>query len=199
MNPRTQRLASSIQRSIQQVLARGLQDPRIRGIITVTKVQITPDGTQATVGISVLPAKHQRLTVHGLRSASRHIRREVGSMIRTRSMPQLEFVEDDSFKKQAQVLAELARIGQEQAAQPPAADEPQLQDDSNAQAHTQAHAHAQDTGPGHDRDQGTHALGPDRPGEESGDLGPSGPGQADALARPGSDGQPSASNRDGQT
>ncbi|MEQ8844564.1 MAG: 30S ribosome-binding factor RbfA [Phycisphaerales bacterium] len=126
MSTKHDRLTSSLEKGVQQVLARGLQDPRIRGLITVTRVEITPDGKQATVGISVLPAEHQKLTVHGLRSAGRHIRREVAELIRTRTMPELVFVEDDSLKKQAEVLGELARIRAEQDerdgadAQPPA-------------------------------------------------------------------------------
>lgn len=113
MNPRHDRLTSSIEKGVQQVLARGLQDPRVRGLITVTKVEITPDSKQATIGISVLPAEHQTLTVHGLRSAARHIRREVAELIRTRTMPEFRFIEDDSLKKQAEVLGELAKVREE--------------------------------------------------------------------------------------
>ena len=121
MSTKTERLASSIEKSVQQVLARGLQDPRVRGLITVTKVDITPDSKQATIGISVLPQEQQALTVHGLRSAARHIRREVGDLIRTRTMPELRFVEDGSLKKQAVVLGELAKVREEMDAKPEAA------------------------------------------------------------------------------
>ena len=110
MSTKTDRLASSLEKGVQQVLARGLQDPRVRGLITVTKVDVTEDSKQATIGISVLPAEHQKLTVHGLQSAARHIRREVAELIRTRTMPEFRFVEDDSLKKQAEVLSTLARV-----------------------------------------------------------------------------------------
>ncbi|MCW5758020.1 MAG: 30S ribosome-binding factor RbfA [Phycisphaeraceae bacterium] len=120
MSTRNDRLTSSIERGVQQVLARGLQDPRVRGLITVTKVELTPDGKQATIGISVLPAEHQKLTVHGLSSASRHIRREVGELIRTRSMPEFRFVEDGSLKKQAEVLGTLAKVREELEGKPAA-------------------------------------------------------------------------------
>jgi ribosome-binding factor A len=103
------RLTSSLLRGVQQRLAKGLQDPRVRGLITVTKVELTNDGTLATIGISVLPAEQQRLTVHGLQSAARHIRRDVADTIRTRTMPEFRFVEDDGMKKQAEVLATLAK------------------------------------------------------------------------------------------
>lgn len=113
MNAKHDRLTSSIEQGVRQVLARGLQDPRVRGLITVTRVEITPDNTLATIGISVLPAEHQALTVHGLQSAARHIRREVAELIRTRTMPEFRFVGDDSLKKQAEVLSTLAKVRQE--------------------------------------------------------------------------------------
>ncbi len=107
------RLTSSLLKGVQQRLARGLQDPRVRGLITVTKVEITKDGSLATIGISVLPAEHQKLTVHGLQSAARHIRRDVAETIHTRTMPEFRFVEDDGLKKQAEVLATLAKVREE--------------------------------------------------------------------------------------
>lgn len=113
MSTKTDRLASSLEKGVQQVLARGLQDPRVRGLITVTRVDVTPDSKQATIGISVLPVEHQKLTVHGLQSAARHIRREVAELIRTRTMPDFRFVEDSSLKKQAEVLSTLAKVREE--------------------------------------------------------------------------------------
>ena len=113
MSMKNDRLTSSLLKGVQQRLARGLQDPRVRGLITVTKVEITNDGKLATIGISVLPAEHQKLTVHGLQSAARHIRRDVADTIRTRTMPEFRFVEDDGLKKQAEMLATLAKVRQE--------------------------------------------------------------------------------------
>lgn len=113
MSMKNDRLTSSLLKGVQQRLARGLQDPRVRGLITVTRVEITNDGKLATIGISVLPAEHQKLTVHGLQSAARHIRRDVADTIRTRTMPEFRFVEDDGLKKQAEMLATLAKVREE--------------------------------------------------------------------------------------
>ncbi|MEO1009368.1 MAG: 30S ribosome-binding factor RbfA [Planctomycetota bacterium] len=128
MSAKRERLVSSIERGIQQVLARGLQDPRIRGLITITRVEITPDGKFADVGISVLPEEHQELTLHGLRSARRHVRREVGELIRTRAMPELRFRLDTSLKKQAEVLDALAQVREEDDPNTPEADDAEAVD-----------------------------------------------------------------------
>lgn len=104
MSHRRQQLESSLQRSIGQLIAAGLGDPRIQGMITVTGVHVSPDGRHADVGISVLPDDKQDLTLHGLRSAAGHIQVELRRMLRARAIPQLNFQFDPSLKKQARVL-----------------------------------------------------------------------------------------------
>jgi ribosome-binding factor A len=116
---RTEQLGASLRREVQAVIDRGLQDPRIGGLITVTGVRVTPDRRHARVDVSVYPAEKQELTMHGLRSAAAHIRREVGDRIRTRQMPEIDFHLDESLKKQASVIAALARAAGEGRGAPP--------------------------------------------------------------------------------
>lgn len=113
MSPRPEQTVSALRRAIQETLGRGLQDPRVRGLITVTEVQLSPDGREAIIGISVMPAEHQDLTLHGLRAASGHIRRNAAERIRIRRMPKLVFRLDKSLKKQAEVLGALAKAREE--------------------------------------------------------------------------------------
>jgi len=107
---RTERLGATIQRAVQQVLARGLADPRVRGLVTVTSVSVTPDLKRADVLVSVMPAEDEALTLHGLRAASGYIRREVGKLVRIKTMPHLEFAVDEGLKRQAGVLEALRRV-----------------------------------------------------------------------------------------
>jgi ribosome-binding factor A len=113
MNRKLEQLSSSIHRAVQEVIARGLHDPRVSGLITVMGVRINPETQEAFIGISVLPEEKQELTVHGLRAASKHIRREVGDLVRTRTMPTLVFQLDDSLKKQAAVSRAIAKAAEE--------------------------------------------------------------------------------------
>lgn len=106
---RREQLASALERAVQEVLVRGLQDPRIKGLITVTGVDLSEDGRDATVRVSILPEEHQELTMHGLRAATRHIQRAAADRIRVRQMPRLAFRLDVSLKRQAGVLDALAR------------------------------------------------------------------------------------------
>lgn len=106
---RREMIASTIERSVQTVLARGLSDPRIKGLITVTGVKVSRDKGEAEVRVSVFPREHEALTMHGLRSAAEHIRREISGAVRLRRMPTLRFKLDESLKRQAEVFEALAR------------------------------------------------------------------------------------------
>ncbi len=110
MSHRKQQLESSLQRTIGMIIAEGLSDPRISGMVSVTEVRVSPDMREASVGISVLPVEKQELSVHGLRSAAGHIQSEVRQRLRARNVPHLHFHVDPSLKKQAQILGALAEV-----------------------------------------------------------------------------------------
>lgn len=117
MSKRTEQIAAEIQRSVQAVLDRGLQDPRVSGaLLTVTGVRVGADLRNATVMISVMPEAREDLAMHGLQSAARHIRRQVGNLMEIRQMPELLFKLDKSVKKQAGVLEAIARATTEREA-----------------------------------------------------------------------------------
>ena len=82
MSHRREQIGSTLEREIQAVLARGLNDPRIRGLVTVTGVEVTSDLKHARVLISVLPEEHEALTLHGLRAASGRLGRRRSQRLR---------------------------------------------------------------------------------------------------------------------
>lgn len=108
MPHRTEQLESALQRSIGKVLLAGMSDPRIKGMISVTGVKVSPDRHEATVNVSVLPAEYQQLTVSALNHAARHIQSQVADLIEIRTMPHLHFRVDESLKKQAAILGAIS-------------------------------------------------------------------------------------------
>lgn len=138
MSVRTDRISATIRRALQEAIARGVHDPRVRGIVTVTAVEVSQDLKRATVRISVLPEEAQALTLHGLTSAAGRLRREVGESVRMKRVPDLAFVLDDTLKRQARVLSAIARAREEQVeragpgagATDPAPDAPEAPDDA---------------------------------------------------------------------
>ena len=113
MSQRADRISALLRESIQNVLSRGLSDPRIRGLVTVVGVTVADDLSRATVLISVMPFEHGELTMHGLKAASAHIRRQVGNATAIRRVPELVFKLDTSSARQAKVLDALARVARE--------------------------------------------------------------------------------------
>ena len=113
MTQRTEQVASTLKRALQDVLARGLADPRLKGLITITRVEVTGDLANATVYCTVMPQKQEALTIHGLTSASTWIRRQVADHVRFRRMPQFSFKEDEQYHRQQEVLASIAEAKRE--------------------------------------------------------------------------------------
>ena len=121
MSHRKEQLAAAIEDALREILARGVSDPRVSGMITLTKLDLTGDLSRATAHISVLPAEKQDLTMHGLRAATPHIRKELGKLVQGRSLPQLAFELDESFKKQAAIIEALSKVAAEREAKERAA------------------------------------------------------------------------------
>ncbi len=113
MNTRPLQVGATMQRAIQNVLTRGLADPRIRGIITVTRVQVSPDLRGATVFVSVVPQEHEALALHGLKSASKHIRHEISDSLALRQTPQITFQLDEAYKAESHIHAVLNKAMRE--------------------------------------------------------------------------------------
>lgn len=107
MTRHREQIDAVVQRALQKIIGRGINDPRVRGLVSVTKVSVSPDGAEARVWCSVLPADKAGPTIHGLQSASGWIGRQLGDEVRTRRTPKLRFLLDESLKKQAHVINEI--------------------------------------------------------------------------------------------
>ena len=131
MNHRPDQVASLIRRAVQTVLGRGLHDPRVRGLVSVTRVRVEQDLAHAAVYVSVLPAEHAGLTLHGLQRAAPRIQRRVGEAVRLRRVPRLTFHLDESIKKQAEFDAALAEARDDGDGPPDEPDAPSAPEDSS--------------------------------------------------------------------
>lgn len=132
MTVRQQKVAALIQRLVGMSLVRDLTDPRTTGLLTVTKVEVTPDLREARVYVSVLAAgggAPAATALQGLKSATRHIQAQVASSLSMRNVPRLQFFLDESLKKQAAVLQQLDKVAAERVAR---GDDKRFSDDDTA-------------------------------------------------------------------
>ena len=111
---RSLQIASNIQRELQQRLARGLNDPRVRGLVTVTKVELSDDLKHAKAYISVMPEDRASLTMHGLTAATKRLRRDVMDRIHLKEMPTLRLVYDRGHQAETEVFTLLEQDRREQ-------------------------------------------------------------------------------------
>ena len=83
-------------------------------MITVTKVELSDDLKDAKAYITVFPAEHAKLTMHGLISATGRLRKDVMQRIHIKEMPTLKLIYDQGHKAQMEVFELLERDRQEQ-------------------------------------------------------------------------------------
>lgn len=99
------RLEGQIQRRVAHCLQFELADPRA-GFITVTRVELATDLATARVFYSVLGEDvEERKSQAMLEEAGGFIRRQVASILRTRTVPQLLWKFDDSIREAARLDA----------------------------------------------------------------------------------------------
>ena len=106
---RINRINEGIQRELADLLP-GLKDPRIQGLISVTRVDTTSDLRYAKVWISVLDKTTEKDVMQGLKSASGYLRRELGQALQLRYTPELVFQADDSIAVGSRVLSILNQL-----------------------------------------------------------------------------------------
>ena len=119
MSQRQKQVESLLQRAVASVLQRGLADPRIKGLVSITRVDVSPDLKSANVLVSIMPENHESATLHGLQAASHHIQQQIKKLVALRQVPHIRFKLDQDLKKQAAVLAAINEGMQRTAASGP--------------------------------------------------------------------------------
>lgn len=96
---RQKKIAGILQKDLAEVLQRAAREGMKGIIISVTKVMVTPDLSQAKVYISVFPQLKRDIIIKGIKENAQSIRYEVAQRTKNqlRRMPELLFYVDDSL------------------------------------------------------------------------------------------------------
>jgi len=98
------RITSDIQLALSELM-REVKDPRVSPLIGIVKVDVSGDLSYATIYVSAIDGYEATLnSVKGLKSAAGYLRRELGSRLRLRKVPELRFIADDSIIKSAEIM-----------------------------------------------------------------------------------------------
>lgn len=103
------RINEEIQRELSDLI-RQLKDPRVQTLLSITRVDTTPDLRYAKVFVSVMDEDREKDAIRGLKSAGGWLRRELGASLQLRYTPELVFELDDSLKYGAHMFDLLSKL-----------------------------------------------------------------------------------------
>lgn len=113
MAERQARVAALVQEVVSELIQRRIKDPRV-GFVSVVKVDVPKDISQAKVFVSVLGTEEEKeRTMEGLRSAQGLVRSEVAKALGMRHAPEIVFALDQGIEHSIRVSLLLKKIKEE--------------------------------------------------------------------------------------
>lgn len=107
------RVNEELKKEISHVINFELENSKVTGMVSVTRVKITPDLRYAKVYVSIFNAKSKEKTLEGLKESSKFIRSRVANTVNLRITPELVFVYDDSEEQGERINRILAELKKE--------------------------------------------------------------------------------------
>ena len=104
-------ITQEIQKELSNLL-RTVKDPRIQDVmISITRVETTPDLRWTKVYVSFLQADKVKEAMAGLKSAAGFLRRQLGANLQLRYAPEIQWALDDSITYGAKMLELINSLG----------------------------------------------------------------------------------------
>ncbi len=103
-NNRIVKIEGEFRRGLSEILLTDIKDPRMSQMVSVTRVEITPDLKYAKAHVSIFddPSKIED-TLTALASAEGFIRAKLNEKIKLRRIPNITFVHDNSIEYSIQI------------------------------------------------------------------------------------------------
>ena len=103
------RINEEIMRELSDAI-RGLKDPRVQQMLSITAVDTASDLRTAKVYVSVFDKEKSADVIKGLKSAAGYLRRHIGAALQLRYTPELIFIEDHSIENGARIFDILSTL-----------------------------------------------------------------------------------------
>jgi len=103
---RREKVARVVKEAVSDAISNHLNDPRIEGLISVTKVEMAADLRHADVYVSIFGKDEaaQNKTFTAIMHARSRIQSLVGSKLQSKFCPVLSFHKDEKFKKTLETM-----------------------------------------------------------------------------------------------
>ncbi len=105
MNRRIERINSQLRSEISKMILTDIKDPRISGVVSITRVETTGDMSYAKVFVSVYGSDtDKRNTLKAMSSARGFIQNELLHLLAIRRPPSLSFRLDETIEQGNEIL-----------------------------------------------------------------------------------------------
>jgi ribosome-binding factor A len=116
MSRRTERLGSIIRQELAMMILRELNDPRLTGMPTITRVKVTEDLGIADVYVTIMGTEGQQTAaLNALKHSAGLMRTKLTKALTLRTAPFIQFHIDENQKKEIAVLELLRKASEETA------------------------------------------------------------------------------------
>lgn len=92
------RVNEELKKALSQIITYELKNPDVTGMISVTRVKVTPDLKYAKVYVSMLNSKSVDKTMNGLKESAGFLRSALAKSVNLRITPELVLEYDDSIE-----------------------------------------------------------------------------------------------------
>ena len=98
-------IGSTLQQELMQIIMRQLNDPRLEGMPSITRVKVATDLSTADVYVTIMGTEgKQNAALQALRSSAVLMREKLRKSLPMRTIPFLKFHIDEALKKELNVL-----------------------------------------------------------------------------------------------
>jgi ribosome-binding factor A len=116
LSHRIERIAEQLREEVSQILATEVADPGV-GLVTVSRVKVTPDLSLARVYWTILgDAAERKKTAKALQRAAPFVRHVLAGRVTLRRVPEVHFQFDEGLAAHTRVEEILNELHQEEAA-----------------------------------------------------------------------------------
>src|SRR5580658_5736470 len=114
MSRRTERVASMIQQELGMMILRELNDPRLMGMPSITRVKVTDDLSIADVYVTIMGTPGQQTAaLNALRHSAGLMRTRLTKALTLRVAPYIKFHFDEDLKKELEMMELLDKVHRE--------------------------------------------------------------------------------------
>jgi ribosome-binding factor A len=112
---RQEKMARVVKEAVSDAILKHLSDPRIQGLVSVTRVDMPPDLKTADVYISVLigDTKKEDAAFEAVANAANYLKQFVAKKVVARFCPRLVFHKDDTIRRTMETMRLINQVSDE--------------------------------------------------------------------------------------